>query len=96
MDHHGAVCACVCVGFAVDLAHKDLSLIMESANKGQVPMPMAAAARESLSQARAAGWGSGWRRDDATSRHCLPSASPCCLRWPLLRVGLRVVYLLLA
>ena len=45
-------------GFAIDLAHKDLSLIMESANKGQVPMPMAAAARESLSQARAAGWGS--------------------------------------
>ena len=31
-------------GFAIDLAHKDLSLIMESANKSQVPMPMAAAA----------------------------------------------------
>tara|TARA_B100001540_G_C15434655_1_gene473830 strand:- start:198 stop:533 length:336 start_codon:yes stop_codon:yes gene_type:complete len=44
-------------GFAINLAHKDLSLIMESANKNQVPMPMAAVARESLSQARAAGWG---------------------------------------
>ena len=44
-------------GFAIDLAHKDMSLIIESANKGQIPMPMAAAARESMSQARAAGWG---------------------------------------
>ena len=44
-------------GFAIDLAHKDMSLIIESANKGQIPMPMAAAARESISQARAAGWG---------------------------------------
>ena len=44
-------------GFAIDLAHKDLSLIVESANKGNIPMPMAAAARESLSLARAAGWG---------------------------------------
>lgn len=44
-------------GFAIDLAHKDLTLIVESANRGNVPMPMAAAARESLSLARAAGWG---------------------------------------
>ena len=44
-------------GFSINLAHKDLTLIMESANKSQVPMPMAAVARESLSQARAAGWG---------------------------------------
>ncbi len=44
-------------GFAIDLAHKDLSLIMASANQNSVPMPMAAAARESLSMARAAGWG---------------------------------------
>lgn len=44
-------------GFAIDLAHKDLSLIIESANKGNIPMPMAAAARESVSLARAAGWG---------------------------------------
>jgi len=44
-------------GFAINLAHKDLSLIVESANQGNVPMPMAAAARESLSLARAAGWG---------------------------------------
>ena len=45
-------------GFAIDLAHKDLTLIIESANKGNVPMPMAAAARESISLARAGGWGS--------------------------------------
>jgi len=44
-------------GFAIDLAHKDLTLIVEAANRGNVPMPMAAAARESLSLARAAGWG---------------------------------------
>ncbi len=40
-------------GFTVDLAHKDLSLIVESANRVKVPLPIAAAARESLSQARA-------------------------------------------
>ena len=44
-------------GFAIDLAHKDLSLIIDSANKDRIPMPMAAVAREALSQARAAGWG---------------------------------------
>ena len=44
-------------GFQIDLAHKDLSLIMESANRAKVPMPVAAAAREALSSARAAGWG---------------------------------------
>lgn len=44
-------------GFAIDLAHKDLSLIMASANDGKVSMPLAAAARESLSLARSAGWG---------------------------------------
>ena len=31
-------------GFAIDLAHKDLTLIIESANKDNVPMPMAAVA----------------------------------------------------
>ena len=45
-------------GFAIDLAHKDLSLIVESGNQSQIPMPMAAAAREILSQARASDWGS--------------------------------------
>lgn len=44
-------------GFAIDLAHKDLSLIVDSANKAKVPMPIAAVARESLSLARASGWG---------------------------------------
>lgn len=44
-------------GFQIDLAHKDLSLIVQSANMAKVPMPVAAAAREALSGARAAGWG---------------------------------------
>jgi len=44
-------------GFAIDLAHKDLSLIIESAAAGKLPMPLAAIAREGLSAARAAGRG---------------------------------------
>ncbi|MFN0044445.1 MAG: NAD(P)-dependent oxidoreductase [Alphaproteobacteria bacterium] len=44
-------------GFAIDLAHKDLSLIAESANRARMPAPIVAMARESLSLARAAGWG---------------------------------------
>lgn len=39
-------------GFTVDLAHKDLTLIVNSANTNKVPLPIAAAARESLSLAR--------------------------------------------
>lgn len=44
-------------GFTIDLAHKDLSLIVEAANAGRVPVPMAAAAREAFSAARASGFG---------------------------------------
>ena len=44
-------------GFQIDLAHKDLSLVMTAANAGRVPMAIGAAARESLSLARARGWG---------------------------------------
>jgi 4-hydroxybutyrate dehydrogenase/sulfolactaldehyde 3-reductase len=44
-------------GFQIDLAHKDLSLVLAAANAGRVPMAIAAAARESLSLARAGGWG---------------------------------------
>ena len=44
-------------GFTIDLAHKDLSLIVDSANAARVPMPMAAAAREAFNTARAAGFG---------------------------------------
>ena len=44
-------------GFQIDLAHKDLSLVMSAANAGRVPMAIGAAARESLSAARAGGWG---------------------------------------
>jgi len=44
-------------GFQIDLAHKDLSLVLSAANAGRVPMAIAAAARESLSLARANGWG---------------------------------------
>lgn len=44
-------------GFTIDLAHKDLTLVVESANAAKVPMPMAAAAREAYSSARARGFG---------------------------------------
>ncbi|HXT70440.1 MAG TPA: NAD(P)-binding domain-containing protein [Vicinamibacterales bacterium] len=45
-------------GFTIDLAHKDLTLIVEAANAVKVPMPVAAVAREAFSSARAAGKGS--------------------------------------
>ncbi|WP_295845508.1 NAD(P)-binding domain-containing protein [Tardiphaga sp.] len=44
-------------GFTIDLAHKDLTLIIDAANAAKVPMPMAAAAREAFSTARARGFG---------------------------------------
>ncbi|HEY3148045.1 MAG TPA: NAD(P)-binding domain-containing protein [Dongiaceae bacterium] len=44
-------------GFTIDLAHKDLSLIVDAANAAKVPMPIAAAAREAFSAARASGFG---------------------------------------
>jgi len=44
-------------GFTIDLAHKDLSLIMGAANASRVPLPVAAAAREMFSAARARGMG---------------------------------------
>jgi len=39
-------------GFTIDLAHKDLSLILSAAGAGKVPMPVGAAAREAFSLAR--------------------------------------------
>ncbi len=44
-------------GFTIDLAHKDLSLIIQSANAARLPMPLAASAREAFSVARARGMG---------------------------------------
>jgi 4-hydroxybutyrate dehydrogenase/sulfolactaldehyde 3-reductase len=44
-------------GFTIDLAHKDLSLIVEAANADKVPVPIAAVAREAYSSARAQGFG---------------------------------------
>ena len=44
-------------GFTIDLAHKDLTLVMAAANAAKVPMPMGAAAREAYSTARARGFG---------------------------------------
>ena len=44
-------------GFTIDLAHKDLTLIVEAANAARVPLPMVAAAREAFSGARARGFG---------------------------------------
>src|SRR6185312_16689917 len=45
-------------GFTIDLAHKDLSLIVDAANSERVPVSVAAAAREAYSNARASGSGS--------------------------------------
>lgn len=44
-------------GFTIDLAHKDIGLVTEAANATRVPMPMAAAAREAFTVARARGFG---------------------------------------
>lgn len=44
-------------GFTIDLAHKDLGLILDAAHAVRVPMPMVAAAREAYSAARARGFG---------------------------------------
>lgn len=44
-------------GFTVDLAHKDLTLIVDAANDARVPVLVAAAAREAFSTARSEGYG---------------------------------------
>jgi 4-hydroxybutyrate dehydrogenase/sulfolactaldehyde 3-reductase len=44
-------------GFSIDLAHKDLSLIVQAANAAKVTLPVAAIAREAFSSARGRGWG---------------------------------------
>jgi len=44
-------------GFTIDLAHKDLSLIVDAANAERVPVPIAAVAREAFSSARSQGHG---------------------------------------
>ena len=44
-------------GFTIDLAHKDLGLIVDAANAARVPMPVGAAVREAFSGARARGYG---------------------------------------
>lgn len=44
-------------GFTVDLAHKDLTLIVEAANAAHVPMSVGAAAREAFNVARSRGFG---------------------------------------
>jgi 4-hydroxybutyrate dehydrogenase/sulfolactaldehyde 3-reductase len=44
-------------GFTIDLAHKDLTLIIEAANAVRVPVPIAATAREAFSAARSEGFG---------------------------------------
>jgi 4-hydroxybutyrate dehydrogenase / sulfolactaldehyde 3-reductase len=43
----------ISAGFTIDLAHKDLSLILDAANRAKLPLPVAAAAREMFSVARA-------------------------------------------
>jgi 4-hydroxybutyrate dehydrogenase/sulfolactaldehyde 3-reductase len=44
-------------GFTIDLAHKDLTLIVNAGNAVKVPMPVAAVAREAFSTARSQGYG---------------------------------------
>lgn len=44
-------------GFTIDLAHKDMGLVMGAAHAQKVPMPLAAAVFESFSLARAANYG---------------------------------------
>ena len=44
-------------GFTIDLAHKDLALIVDAANAARVPVPIAAVAREAFSVARSCGYG---------------------------------------
>lgn len=45
-------------GFTIDLAHKDMSLVVNAAHAAKVPMPLAAAVHESYSLARASQHGS--------------------------------------
>jgi 4-hydroxybutyrate dehydrogenase/sulfolactaldehyde 3-reductase len=47
----------VAPGFTIDLAHKDLTLIVDAANAAKVPVPIAAVAREAFSVARSRGQG---------------------------------------
>jgi 4-hydroxybutyrate dehydrogenase/sulfolactaldehyde 3-reductase len=44
-------------GFAIELAHKDLTLIVDAANAVKVPVPIAATAREAFNAARSEGHG---------------------------------------
>jgi 4-hydroxybutyrate dehydrogenase/sulfolactaldehyde 3-reductase len=44
-------------GFTIDLAHKDMGLVLGAAHAARVPMPVAAAVFESFSLARAGGYG---------------------------------------
>jgi 4-hydroxybutyrate dehydrogenase/sulfolactaldehyde 3-reductase len=45
----------ISAGFTIDLAHKDLSLILEAADQAKLPLPVAAAAREMFSSLTRAG-----------------------------------------
>jgi 4-hydroxybutyrate dehydrogenase/sulfolactaldehyde 3-reductase len=47
----------ISAGFTIDLAHKDLSLVMASAATEKVPMPLGAATREMFNMARAGDYG---------------------------------------
>jgi 4-hydroxybutyrate dehydrogenase/sulfolactaldehyde 3-reductase len=45
-------------GFTIDLAHKDLTLIVQAAEGEHVPVPIATVAREAFEHARRSGYGS--------------------------------------
>ncbi len=62
-------------GFTIDLAHKDLSLVVEAANAAGVPMPMAATARETYSVAKVRGYG-GKDFSAMLDAHCDVTGTP--------------------
>lgn len=47
----------ISAGFRVDLAHKDLALVVEAGQQAGIPMPVAAAARQAYEAALAMGFG---------------------------------------
>jgi 4-hydroxybutyrate dehydrogenase / sulfolactaldehyde 3-reductase len=68
-------------GFTIDLAHKDLSIIIAAANAERVPLSVAAAAREMFSLARAAGYGAAdFSRSSTRYARRQGSISPACPR----------------
>ena len=85
-------------GFTIDLAHKDLTLIVEAANAAKVPVPIAAAAREAFSvRAQPRAWREGFLGDGrravresqtSTSHGCTVESAAAPPQLPLLGLKL--------